>query len=104
MIEELIMRIFTEWGLIYSLFSMIIIGAIWKWIPFIVDKFESMIENFTTSLKRQEEMFKSTLDNIRKDFINQIKDSNIWHEKHQKQLEEYNKTLNNIQNLLSKKQ
>ena len=94
--EEIMKQILTEWWLIYLLFFIIIWWFILKWVPYLAVKFEAMINNFTNTLKDQQETFRESLNKISEDFVKQIEKSNSWHEKHSNQLDE-------IKNLLSKK-
>ena len=85
---EILKQVFNEWGLIYLLFFMIVGWAVLKGVPYIANKFDSMITNFTTTIKEQQEIFRDSLNKISNDFVIQIEKSNAWHESHSKELRE----------------
>ena len=86
--ENLMTQIFNESWLIYLLFFMIIWLTIWKWIPFLAKMFLDMRKEFTDALKEQQKTFEKTLDKISTDFVAQIRNSEEWHQKHDKKLDE----------------
>ena len=93
---EIAKQIFSEWGMIYLLFFMIVWGFIWKWVPYLINLFSEMRKDFLLALKSQQETFEKTLKTISDDFIKKVEKSESWHEKHQSE-------LNEIKNILTKK-
>ena len=93
---EIAKQIFSEWGMIYLLFFMIVWGFIWKWVPYLINLFSEMRKDFLQALKSQQDTFEKTLQTISDDFIKRVEKSDIWHEKHQIE-------LNEIKNILIKK-
>ena len=93
---EIAKQIFSEWGMIYLLFFMIVWGFIWKVVPPIVNFFSEMRKDFLLALKEQQENIKKTLKTISDDFVRRVEKSDIWHEKHQNELSE-------IKDILTKK-
>ena len=93
---EIAKQIFSEWGMIYLLFFMIVWGFIWKGIPYFINLFSEMRKDFLLALKSQQETFEKTLKTISDDFIKKVEKSESWHEKHQNE-------LNEIKNILTKK-
>ena len=94
--EELAKQIFSEWGIVYLLFFMIVWGFIWKWVPYLINLFSEMRKDFLQALKSQQDTFEKTLQTILDDFIKRVEKSDTWHEKHQSE-------LNEIKNILIKK-
>jgi len=93
---EIAKQIFSEWGMIYLLFFMIVWGFIWKGVPRLVNFFSEMRKDFLLALKEQRETFEKTLKTISDDFVRRVEKSDIWHEKHQNELSE-------IKDILTKK-
>ena len=93
---EIAKQIFSEWGMIYLLFFMIVWWFIWKGIPYFINLFSEMRKDFLLALKEQQETFEKTLKIISDDFIKKVEKSESWHEKHQNE-------LNEIKNILTKK-
>ena len=94
--EEIAMKIFSEWGMVYLLFFMIVWGFIWKWVPYLINLFSEIRKDFLQALKSQQDTFEKTLQTILDDFIKKVEKSDTWHEKHQSE-------LNEIKNILIKK-
>ena len=94
--EEIAMKIFSEWGMVYLLFFMIVWGFIWKWVPYLINLFSEIRKDFLQALKSQQDTFEKTLQIILDDFIKRVEKSDTWHEKHQSE-------LNEIKNILIKK-
>ena len=94
--EEIAMKIFSEWGMVYLLFFMIVWGFIWKWVPYLINLFSEIRKDFLQALKSQQDTFEKTLQIILDDFIKKVEKSDTWHEKHQSE-------LNEIKNILIKK-
>ena len=86
----------VEVWVVQWLFILIVVGFIWKWIPFIVKEFTEINTNFLIAVKEQQELFKTTLQSISDDFVKRVEASERWHETHSKQLDE-------IKNILAKK-
>ena len=93
---EIAKQIFSEWGMIYLLFFMIVWGFIWKWVPYLINLFSEIRKDFLLALKEQQETFEKTLKIISDDFVKRVEKSEIWHEKHQNELSE-------IKDILTKK-
>ena len=81
-------KIFTEWGMIYLLFFMIVAWFIWKGIPYLLKKFDDTTILFASTLKDQQELFSKEIDKISQTFLSQIEKSNSRHDKHSQQLDE----------------
>lgn len=94
--EEIAKQIFSEWGMVYWLFFIIVWGFIWKWVPYLINLFSEMRKDFLQALKSQQDTFEKTLQTISDDFIKRVEKSEVWHEKHQSELSE-------IKNILIKK-
>ena len=94
MFEALIVKIFTEGGLIYLLFFLIIAGALKYGIPFFVQKFEDMSVVFATTLKEMQAAHREDMNTISEVFITQIKESNTNHTITHAKLEEIKTMIN----------
>ena len=93
---EIAKQIFSEWWMVYLLFFMIVWGFIWKWVPYLINLFSEMRKDFLQALKSQQDTFEKTLQIISDDFVKRVEKSDVWHEKHQSE-------LNEIKNILIKK-
>lgn len=91
--EQLLQQVFTEGGLIYLLFFMIVWWFIWKGIPYFVNLFSEIRKDFLLALKLQQETFEKTLKTISDDFVKRVEKSESWHEKHQNELNEIKSIL-----------
>ena len=88
-------KIFTEWGMIYLLFFMMVWGFIWKGIPYLINLFSEIRKDFLLALKSQQDTFERTLKTISDDFVKRVEKSDNWHEKHQEELIEIKSILTN---------
>jgi hypothetical protein len=50
--------------------------------------FLDMRKEFTEALKEQQQTFEKSLEKISTDFVSQIRNSEEWHQKHDKKLDE----------------
>ena len=91
--EEIAKQIFSEWGIIYLLFFIIVWGFIRKWVPYLINLFSEIRKDFLQALKSQQETFEKTLRTISDDFIKRVEKSDTWHEKHQSELSEIKSIL-----------
>lgn len=79
MIETIAMKVFTEWGIIYLLFFLIIVWFLKYGIPFFVKKFEDMSIMFANTLRDLQIDHRKDMDNMNEMYRDQIKESNINH-------------------------
>ena len=62
--------------MVYGLFLLIVGGFIWKGIPFIVSKFETMGTLFLQTLEKQQKIFSEDLQKITEVYMSEIKHNN----------------------------
>lgn len=84
--EELLITIFSEKGIIYGLFVLIVLMIIYKGIPYAANKFDAIVKQFSDITLQQQTTFKDSLDKISESFLNQIATSNEWHKSHAEHL------------------
>lgn len=84
--EELILTIFSEKWIIYWLFVLSFLMAIYKGVPYAVSKFEAVVTQFASLTEKQHTMYESSLNKISETFLNQIATSNEWHKSHAEHL------------------
>ena len=101
--EELLIKIFTEWWIIYMLFTVIVGGFILKGIPYMVNRFEQIIKDFNITMKEQQTTFERSLNKISEDFLLKITKSEQSHERIINQLLENWKIIKEIKDIVSKK-
>ena len=94
MLETLMLKVFTEGGLIYLLFFLIIAGFLKYGIPFFVKKFEDMSLVFSNTLKEMQAAHREDMNTISEVFITQIKESNTNHTITHAKLEEIKTIIN----------
>ncbi len=92
---EIVKTIFSENGIIYWLFVLIILLFIWKWIPALFQTFKEQQKEFLLALEKQQATFENTLNLIKEDILKRMETSEVWHQKHDLKLEE-------LKNLVSK--
>lgn len=101
---DIISKTFEQW-IIYGLFVLLVILFIRKWIPFLVEEFKKIREDFLTALEDQHNTFERTLDSQQKtfertlkvisdDFIKRVEKSESWHRNHSEELKEIKKIIN----------
>lgn len=100
--EELIVTIFSEKGIIYGLFVFIVIMTVYKWIPYIVSKFDAVIDKFGQQIKEQNNFFKEELKNISETFINKVTSSDEWHKQHHARLNRVEEWIEEIKKTVKK--
>ena len=69
--EELLITIFSEKGIIYGLFVLIVLMIIYKGIPYAASKFDMIVKQFSDITLKQQNTFKESLDKISESFLNQ---------------------------------
>lgn len=91
--EEILLKVFSETWIIAGLFVATFLAFLWRGIPVIFQKFETITQqhkeeirenqkNFQESFDRQRITFENTMKEIVVTFNAQIQKSNDWHEKH----------------------
>ena len=95
--EQLLITIFSEKGIIYWLFVSIILLALFKWIPHAVSKFEAIVTKFSDMTERQHTVYEATLKQISWTFLEQMQASNEWHRSHAESLQKQNDKLERIE-------
>lgn len=84
--EQILITIFSEKGIIYGLFVFTFFMTVYKWIPYLVSKFDNVVKQFTELSAQQQTIFKNSLDKISESFLSQIATSNEWHKSHAEHL------------------
>ena len=84
--EQILITIFSEKGIIYGLFVFSFFMAIYKGVPYAVAKFEAVVKQFAELKQEQHKMFETSLNKISETFVNQIATSNEWHKSHNEHL------------------
>lgn len=77
--EALLLKIFSESWLIYLLFFMIVGGFIYKWVPYLLKKFDDVTVMFANTIKQLQETHREDMKILSDVFISQIKESNWNH-------------------------
>lgn len=94
--EQILITIFSEKGIIYWLFVLIVLMIIYKWIPYAANKFDLIVKQFTELSAQQQTIFKNSLDKISETFLNQIATSNEWHKSHAEHLARIEEWIKNL--------
>lgn len=94
--EQILITIFSEKGIIYGLFVLIVLMIIYKWIPYAANKFDLIVKQFTELSAQQQTIFKNSLDKISETFLNQIATSNEWHKSHAEHLARIEEWIKNL--------
>lgn len=94
--EEQLITIFSEKGIIYGLFVLIVLMIIYKWIPYAANKFDLIVKQFSDITLQQQNTFKASLDKISETFLNQIATSNEWHKSHAEHLSRIEEWIKNL--------
>lgn len=94
--EELLITIFSEKGIIYWLFVLIVFMIIYKGIPYAASKFDMIVKQFADITLQQQNTFKDSLDKISESFLNQIATSNEWHKSHAEHLSRIEEWIKNL--------
>jgi predicted PurR-regulated permease PerM len=93
--EELLITIFSEKGIIYGLFVLMVLMIIYKGIPYAAGKFDMIVKQFADITLQQQNTFKDSLDKISETFLNQIATSNEWHKSHNEHLARIEELIKN---------
>jgi len=96
--EQLLVTIFSEKWIIYGLFVFTFLMSVYKWIPYLVSKFDNVVKQFTELTTQQQNIFKESLDRISESFLNQISTSNEWHKSHAEHLSRIEEWIKNLWN------
>ena len=101
--EQILMKVLSEGGVIQFLFTLIVWGFIWKGVPYLLKKFDDVVLTFANSLKELQETHRKDMETISAVFLAQIKESNLNHQITQNQIKEFslihNETAKNIQEI-----
>jgi hypothetical protein len=98
--EQIIATIFSEKWIIYGLFALSFILAVWKGIPAL---FNLIFTQQAALQQAQHQLYKEELNNITQTFIQSINISNEWHQSHSAELKKNSNILENISNIIEKK-
>jgi hypothetical protein len=98
--EQIIATIFSEKGIIYGLFALSFILAVWKGIPAL---FNLIFTQQAALQQAQHQLYKEELNNITQTFMQSITLSNEWHQSHSAELKKNSDTLEKISGILEKK-
>ena len=91
--EQILLQIFSQNGIIVFLFASSFIALLYKWLPYIVDKVFTL---FSDMISTQHAFFKEELEKISSAFISQVENSNRWHDSHDRKLEEIHADVKEI--------
>ncbi len=101
--EAILMKVFTENGTNSLLLVMIIGGFIWKGIPYIVNRFDSVllkidkiVDTFKVTMDEAILSHRKDMDTMSSVFIAQIKESNTNHSITQSQIKELKEMIAKI--------
>lgn len=103
--EQIFLSLISESWIIASLFAVIVLSFIWKWVPTVYKKFDEMEQRhreetkelhneFQRNFHKQRETFEKTMQSVVVTFNAQIERSNDWHEKHSNGINEIKILLN----------
>ena len=70
--------------------------TVYKWIPYLVSKFDNVVKQFTELSAQQQTIFKNSLNKISETFVNQIATSNEWHKSHAEHLARIEEWIKNL--------
>jgi len=98
--EQIIATIFSEKGIIYGLFALSFILAVWKGIPAL---FNLIFTQQAALQHAQHQLYKEELNNITQTFMQSITISNEWHQYHSLELKKNSDILDKISNIIEKK-
>lgn len=99
--ETLLENIFTEKGIIYGLFVLIVISVIYAiriGIPHLFAYVQNLAEGYQEQLREQNLFYKDNLDSIAAHFLQNMADHNVWHVRHDEQLKEIRSNIADIRN------
>ncbi len=94
--EQILITIFSEKGIIYGLFVLIVLMIIYKWIPSAANKFDLIVKQFSDITLQQQNTFKESLDKISESFLSKIATNNEWHKSHAEQLSRIEEWIKNL--------
>lgn len=83
--EQILATIFSEKGVIYWLFALSFILAVWKWVPAL---FNLIFTQQGELQKAQHQLYKEELNNITQTFIQSVSLSDAWHKSHSEELKQ----------------
>lgn len=105
--EQILANIFSEKWLVFGLFALMFILAVWKGIPAV---FNLIFTQQGELQKAQHQLYKEELNNITQTFLQSISQSDIWHKSHSEELRQnreeskkHTEQLNKISEILDKK-
>ncbi len=78
--EALLLKVFSESGLIYLLFFMIVGGFIWKGIPYLLEKYDKTTESFVTTLKELQTAHNENIHSMNTTFLAHIEKNDNGHQ------------------------
>lgn len=81
--EQILANIFSEKWLVFGLFALMFILAVWKGIPAVFNLI--FIQQWELQ-KAQHQLYKEELNNITQTFIQTMTVSNGWHQSHSEEL------------------
>lgn len=86
--ETILLQVFSQNWVIALLFVSSFFAFIYKWLPFMVKRFDEVLQTFKEMQNNQHAFFKEELEKISATFITQVESSKSWHESHNAKLEE----------------
>lgn len=98
--EQIIATIFSEKWVIYGLFALSFILAVWKGIPAL---FNLIFTQQAALQHAQHQLYKEELNNITQTFLQSISITNEWHQSHSAELKKNSNILEKITGILEKK-
>lgn len=113
-IVQVLQLIFSEKGIMAWLFAFTFIVFVWKGIPFLLDKFDSLLKLHATmqsdlllahadSQKRQERIFENTIDKIVTTLMESTNQSKAWHEEHSREIKWVNEEVKKVKKFIETK-
>ena len=103
--ETMLQDLFTEKGVVYGLFVLIVVSAIYAvriGVPHLFSYVRELAESYQEQLREQNLFYKENLDSITSHFLQNMAAHNIWHVRHNKQLKEMSENLSDIHTTITK--